>query len=122
MRAGIGGCDANRSDQNPSFRFIGRPSGSVMHRCAEPRLIDCVGATADSIFSSERASPSGFRLSSAPDGSARYSGLRDTIIASAWTTNGAIMIAIAQTMKKISISTPPPLLSLSVRLRRDEDE
>src|SRR6267143_6518428 len=89
MRAAIGGCDANRSDTKPSFKFIRRPSGSVIHRCAEPWLIARVGATAASIFSKARASPIGLRVSSAPDASARYSRRRDTIIASNWAISGA---------------------------------
>ena len=38
MRAAIGGCDANRFDHALPSRSAGRPSGSAMHRCAEPRL------------------------------------------------------------------------------------
>ena len=51
--------DATRTDptRTPSLRFSCRPSGSAMHRCAEPRLIARVGAAAPSIFSSARARP-----------------------------------------------------------------
>jgi len=43
IRLAIGGCDANRSAQNPSRSPAGRPSGSAMHRCAVPRLTAAVG-------------------------------------------------------------------------------
>ena len=73
-----------------------------------PRLIARVGATAASIFSSARASPSGLRVSSAPDASARYSRRRDTIIASICATSGASRIATIQITKNTTPAAPPP--------------
>ena len=88
-----------------------------MHRCAEPRLTATVGAAAASIFSSARARPSGFRVSSAPDASARYSRRRDTIIASSCASSGASRIAISHTTKRMIPATPLPRSSPRSRRR-----
>jgi hypothetical protein len=82
MRFEMGGCVAKMSEKKPSLRFAFLPRGSTMQRCAEPCLIALVGSDADSIFSSASARARGFRVSSAPDASARYSRCLDTAIAS----------------------------------------
>ena len=71
-----------------------------MQRCATPCLIDGVGATAASIFSSAEASASGLRVSSAPEASARYSLWRETPSATRRATIGASRSETIQSRKK----------------------
>src|SRR2546425_759037 len=56
MRLAMGGCVARASANRPSCAVSPRPSGSAMQRCAAPRLMCVVGASALSIFCSALAS------------------------------------------------------------------
>ena len=69
-------------------------------------LFEGVGSTAAAIFSSAEASPSGLRVSSAPDASARYSRCRDTANDTIWAMIGASRIETIQRMTK-RIPSPP---------------
>src|SRR3989442_1752030 len=85
----MGGCVASASANSPSWSVSRRPSGSAMQRCAAPRLMCVVGASAPSIFWRALASASGLRVNWALMASARYSRLRLTPNASSWATIGA---------------------------------
>src|SRR6266498_216522 len=79
-----------------------------MHRCAAPRLIDSVGAAADSIFSSALARASGLRVNCALIASARYSRLRLTARASTCAMIGASSQEMIQTTSSTSSTAPAP--------------
>src|ERR1700730_4644481 len=96
MRCAIGGWEAIKLAHAPPRRPMDRPSGSAMHKFAVPRLIDAVGSTAASILASALGSACGLLVSAAPEASARYSRLLDTIIASACPMIGASTTAISQ--------------------------
>src|SRR3989339_252292 len=115
MRSRMGGWVAKRLATKPSLAVKLRSSGSAMHRCATPRLIDLVGAEDSSIFSRALARAPGFLISSAPEASARYSRLREMAMAIIWAIIGARIMNNSQTANMIS-AAPPPLL------RDDDDE
>ena len=86
-----------------------------MHRWATPCLIEGVGSIAAAIFSSAEASPSGLRVSSAPEASARYSRWRETASDTICAMIGASRI---ETIQRTTNEDPEPARLFAVEPRR----
>src|SRR4030067_227881 len=104
MRSSVGGCvDISAEESAVNVR-----SGFTMNRCWVPRFSPGTSAPSREIFSSAEASPSGFRVNSAPAASAWYSRCREMLIWSSRAASGASTASTIPRSRKATFPRPPP--------------
>src|SRR6185295_16440089 len=101
MRSAIGGCVS----KSPSMARGASFSGFAKYKDAVALLATSSASLSAAILRSALASPGGYRVSRAPDASARYSRCLET---ANWMSIAMIGVSIASTTAMIRMTPPPP--------------
>src|SRR6185503_14163603 len=101
MRSAIGGCVS----KSPSMARGASFSGFAKYKDAVALLATSSASLSAAILRSALANPGGYRVSRAPDASARYSRCLET---ANWMSIAMIGVSIASTIAMIRMTPPPP--------------